>query len=1054
MDRRERLFVLRLIQFALPAGMAFAVSGGLLSMAASKNVDLNADGTNESVVASSIVNATPPIKVQNKVTNKAVGQAFNFTWPSAGPGGFSSKVAAGTSTGVGAIWTWETVQSVYAFTGSTCTNDICFTRTTPADSLKRGAFGAPGYTLTSGSVTTTTASLTSSLIQFFSPPSEKFRFTSSVDQVAPGVYRYATTINNSTPSVVTLDVAPGPFGCGAVCGNGVLEGTEACDGASLGGRTCQDLGFPGGGSLGCTTSCELNTADCVQVCGNGVREGSEACDGADLNGQTCGSLGGGGNLSCLGDCSGFDLHSCAGLCGNGVADGADECDGADLGGNTCVEAGAIPVFDYSFFDGDNVCAVGMGSAPCGINPVGTTNPVSDELGRKVMRLTEAQGSQAGAAWTVATHPVVAGFTTTFRFRLGPVAKSTPADGIALVVQSAGPFALGSGGGFIGYQGIPNSVAVEFDTYYNGDFGDPNANHVAVHSCGAAPNTASHLDGCLLGSANPAPYLADGQVHTARVTYVPAAGCPSCDGTLSVYLDGAFLLGVPFDMTSTIGESGEAWVGMTGATGGAFETQDILSWSLGSPLPDPVPVDGNPACNSDCTLNASTCYNICGNGTRELDEACDGQDLAGHGCADVGLFGTVSCTPSCGVDYSRCTANFCGNGVIDTPYEECDGPDLGAHASCADFGSSPDFQPGCTPGCRYDLAACPGICGNGTVETAVGELCDGASLNGHTCEDTALPLGTRHGVLACKPGCGAFDTSGCLPVPPPACELPPTTLPTVAPHTTLEQCEIKFHPPKEITNRISVCGSNILDPAGTCTDFLTEGTAEILTPDNDVTIGPIYFAPTGIQLTDSGQPACQHGPARGHGPRLHSHDQRGLRAGNRREGPTLLPSRRSELRRDPRPDHRRGPGRRLSGRRMLRRIPGRRPGLQRPPRAARSLHEPHAVQAVDPARLSRRRDPHARAERELLRAAGLRLHRAGGDLGPPRSRRHEPELHGNDRERPGMQRRQPLHGERNVQLGRSLRRRGSPRVQRRQSLHPGLVRPRGRLRPRSHLRTVR
>src|SRR5262245_47547500 len=85
---------------------------------AAKDVDLNADGTVESSVSLTVV-TTSPVKVQNKITNKAAGQTFRFTWPSAGPGGFSSSLAAGSTAGVGAIWTWQTTRQVYSYTGAT-----------------------------------------------------------------------------------------------------------------------------------------------------------------------------------------------------------------------------------------------------------------------------------------------------------------------------------------------------------------------------------------------------------------------------------------------------------------------------------------------------------------------------------------------------------------------------------------------------------------------------------------------------------------------------------------------------------------------------------------------------------------------------------------------------------------------------------------------------------------------------------------------------------------------------------------------------------------------
>jgi hypothetical protein len=48
------------------------------------------------------------------------------------------------------------------------------------------------------------------------------------------------------------------------CGDGAIDacGGELCDGADLGGATCGTQGFPGGGTLSCTPSCEFDTSAC------------------------------------------------------------------------------------------------------------------------------------------------------------------------------------------------------------------------------------------------------------------------------------------------------------------------------------------------------------------------------------------------------------------------------------------------------------------------------------------------------------------------------------------------------------------------------------------------------------------------------------------------------------------------------------------------------------------------------------------------------------------------------------------------------------------------
>lgn len=47
----------------------------------------------------------------------------------------------------------------------------------------------------------------------------------------------------------------------AVCGNGIREGSEECDGTDLGGQTCSGLGYAFG-NLTCTSSCTFNETQC------------------------------------------------------------------------------------------------------------------------------------------------------------------------------------------------------------------------------------------------------------------------------------------------------------------------------------------------------------------------------------------------------------------------------------------------------------------------------------------------------------------------------------------------------------------------------------------------------------------------------------------------------------------------------------------------------------------------------------------------------------------------------------------------------------------------
>ncbi len=123
------------------------------------------------------------------------------------------------------------------------------------------------------------------------------------------------------PGLVVLAVVVG-CGCSglgpdtndnnAVCGNGVLEAPEACDGTLLDGQTCQTRGYIGGTLLCSAIICQFSERECDTgpVCGDAHIGDGEQCDGVNLNGETCVLQGfEGGTLGCTSECL-FDTASC------------------------------------------------------------------------------------------------------------------------------------------------------------------------------------------------------------------------------------------------------------------------------------------------------------------------------------------------------------------------------------------------------------------------------------------------------------------------------------------------------------------------------------------------------------------------------------------------------------------------------------------------------------------------------------------------------------------------------------------------------------------------
>jgi hypothetical protein len=251
---------------------------------------------------------------------------------------------------------------------------------------------------------------------------------------------------------------------------------------------------------------------------------------------------------------------------------------------------------------------------------------------------------------VGKQPVAGGFTSWFAFQVhSPIQGSTPGDGIAFIIQNStgtdstmcasgfGVIALGAGGsqtcpnqaGALGYAGINNSLVIEFDVAQ--DPWDPNANHIAIQTCGPNINTPVHESGdysignnnmvqsCLLSQGSidtMVPTMGanctggtcmDGLMHNVVIGYTPPK-MGQQQGLLQIWLDPTFVMNthipqgmptmsVPYNIVYDAennpdglqldpANGGSAWVGFTASqpmNGG--EAQDVFGWefTLQSPV---------------------------------------------------------------------------------------------------------------------------------------------------------------------------------------------------------------------------------------------------------------------------------------------------------------------------------------------------------------------------------------------------------------------------------------------------------------------------------------
>ncbi|MCT7997214.1 SBBP repeat-containing protein [Laspinema olomoucense] len=215
----------------------------------------------------------------------------------------------------------------------------------------------------------------------------------------------------------------------------------------------------------------------------------------------------------------------------------------------------------------------------GLNLIGSAAQLGDTL--RLTPKNRTSGSQAGAVWHATPQSVEDGFETTFQFQINDLGGSG-GDGFAFVIQNSSADAIGGGGGTLGYSGIYNSLAVEFDTFDNDETGthDPSDNHLSVHTGGTGRNSVGIAP---LGVTSEIPNMSDGEVHTVKVKYIP--------GTLQIFMDDLStpVLTVPVDLGTTLDlDDGNAWVGFTAAAAGAWENHDILNWTFSNPPLEETP----------------------------------------------------------------------------------------------------------------------------------------------------------------------------------------------------------------------------------------------------------------------------------------------------------------------------------------------------------------------------------------------------------------------------------------------------------------------------------
>jgi hypothetical protein len=231
--------------------------------------------------------------------------------------------------------------------------------------------------------------------------------------------------------------------------------------------------------------------------------------------------------------------------------------------------------------------------------------------------------RSAGAWYQHKAPLEAGFSTAFAFQI----PAGTHEGFAFVIQNNAAPLLGDGGKGLGYEGIANSVAIEFDARRNSDHVDLTPGHISIHTRGAYGNVASHTASLASTAAGITDFI-DGNVHVATIHYRP--------GRLQVFVDNtnAARLELRCDLAKVINlDIGRAWIGFT--SDGALANGRIMNWSFAPSQQGPIVGVSSPVNNA--TYGFGTAIPVAATGTVTRVEFFDGPLLlATDAAAPFGL----------------------------------------------------------------------------------------------------------------------------------------------------------------------------------------------------------------------------------------------------------------------------------------------------------------------------------------------------------------------------------------------------------------------------------
>ncbi|RLJ69167.1 hypothetical protein CLV86_0562, partial [Lacinutrix venerupis] len=228
-----------------------------------------------------------------------------------------------------------------------------------------------------------------------------------------------------------------------------------------------------------------------------------------------------------------------------------------------------------------------------------------DLGGDCYQITANSNTQLGAVWFNNTIDLNNDFDIIFDANFGSN-DSNGADGIVFALKTSANAEVGIGGGGLGYGGIDNSMAIEFDTWQNNDRNDPFSDHVAIISNGITNHTGATSLFAPVNASATSVNIEDGNPHEVKITWRAATQ------EFRVIFDcNERILYTADIVNSVFNGNSNVFFGFTGSTGGASNLQTVcfknLSFVNEILLENQTICSGNSINSIDATYDGATNY---------------------------------------------------------------------------------------------------------------------------------------------------------------------------------------------------------------------------------------------------------------------------------------------------------------------------------------------------------------------------------------------------------------------------------------------------------------